>query len=31
MLIITSITQTKFYKSFLGYWGYIEKSDPKPG
>ena len=31
MLIITFITQTEFYKNLLGYWGYIEKSDSKPG
>lgn len=25
MLIITSVTQTKFYKNFLGYWGYMKE------
>lgn len=30
-LIIAFITQTKLYKNLLGYWGYIEKSDSKPG
>lgn len=23
--------QIKLYKNLLGYWGYIEKSDSKPG